>query len=249
MTERPEEPAVRSYEFFCLACLLVMWLALLQHDWGMVSLVPVLTGLGGVAGRWRLAPPLLLGALILLLTGTFAALARALGGRSGPLFDEPDILTDLLLAAAVLGYLAGQLRLRGLADGLFPLDPRAPKNQTPAAPMERRDTGREMADLVLFLMVSAVVALFGWELLPTRGPNLGFSLGAWRLMVLVWLLALGGILSVGLVTYSNRRYRTVAEASLFLQDVLWRETRGEQRRLYRWAAWRRLRAQRRKERS
>jgi hypothetical protein len=34
---------------------------------------------------------------------------------------------------------------------------------------------------------------------------------------------------------------TAEEATLFLQDVLWKETRGEQRRLNRWSAWARLR--------
>jgi hypothetical protein len=34
---------------------------------------------------------------------------------------------------------------------------------------------------------------------------------------------------------------SVAEANLFLQDILWQETRGDQRRISRWFAWARLR--------
>jgi hypothetical protein len=239
MNERPNEAALRNYEYFCLASLLVMLLVLIQRGSGLEALMPLLIGLGGIAGRWRVAPFLLLAALAVFLTGGF--------GWWRVLVEE-DILADLILAAAVLGYVAGQCRLTGLAGRLLPADPRLPKR--PAGSIERADLGLEIVLLVISLPAWAMVAQAAWEQLPSaRNDHLAISPSGWRLIVLTWLLGLGGIVAAGMVAYLNRRYRTPAEAALFLQDVLWRETRGEQRRLYRWIAWRRLRSSRRKERS
>jgi hypothetical protein len=51
-----------------------------------------------------------------------------------------------------------------------------------------------------------------------------------------------------LLRYLALRRMTPPEAGLYLQDVLWRETRREQRRLNRWLAWAWLRRRRREER-
>ena len=58
---------------------------------------------------------------------------------------------------------------------------------------------------------------------------------------------LGLFVAVGVTRYWIWRRMTLAEATLFLQDVQWQETRGEQRRLNRWLAWARLRQGRREE--
>lgn len=241
MNELPRETPARNHEFFCLASLLALLLVLLQRGLGFSCLLPFLIGLGGISGRWRMAAPFLLGVLIVLLSGIF--------DPWNTFQEEDDLLSDLLLAAAVLGYVAGQLRLRALTAGWFPVDPRLPKNEPRRLSIHGADSGREIAWLALSLPAWVIVASFTREQLPDYGFGLGISPRGWRLVVLTWLLGCGAIVVVGLVAYVNRKARTAMEAAVFLQDLLWRETRGEQRRLYRWRAWSRQRLQRRKERS
>jgi len=52
------------------------------------------------------------------------------------------------------------------------------------------------------------------------------------------------LLASSILNYLARRQMTRAEAELMLQDILWRETRREQRRIGRWLAWSRNRQDR-----
>jgi hypothetical protein len=47
-------------------------------------------------------------------------------------------------------------------------------------------------------------------------------------------------LAVAFLRLWRQRQHPPAIAALYLQDVLWKETRREQRRLHRWLAWARL---------
>jgi hypothetical protein len=93
-----------------------------------------------------------------------------------------------------------------------------------------------------------------WEVLaphvsgnpPTGNQHLDLYVRVWRLVVLAWTLILGAITCRGLLAFLARGRRRPDEALMFLQDSFWRDTRGEQRRLFRWLAWARLRAKRRR---
>src|SRR5262249_13350429 len=76
------------------------------------------------------------------------------------------------------------------------------------------------------------------EVADERPPHLfGMSETAWRFASLIWLLGIGVILLVGFLG-TLRTYRmTPDEARMVGQDVIWVETRGEQRRITRWTAW------------
>jgi hypothetical protein len=65
------------------------------------------------------------------------------------------------------------------------------------------------------------------------------------LILVVWVLALGVFIVRGLLSYLGREQMTLDEATMILQDVWWKESRGEQRRMGRWLGWARLRYQRR----
>jgi hypothetical protein len=71
----------------------------------------------------------------------------------------------------------------------------------------------------------------------------------WRLGRLLWLLGAGVLVVSVLLNHVLFRRQSREEAALFLQDVVWKETRREQRRINRWLAWVRLRQQRGKEQS
>ncbi len=234
----PTDTAPRLYEILCLVCLVLLLLVLLDRGHGIWSLAPFLVGLGGLAGRWRLALP----AFLLFLTSVLVG--PALFGRRWSAIDEGDALGDFLLCAAVLGYVAGQYRLQGVARHMLPDDPRIRKNK-PAPKRSRSLIEGELPLLMMSVFLFAGLAPHLWEAIPDDSGGLGLAPRFWRLIVLAWILGLGLALH-GALTVSHR-FATREEAVLFLQDVFWRETRREQRRLYRYLTWAKLRADRRKE--
>jgi hypothetical protein len=240
------DTAIRTYELFCLAALLVMLLVLVDGGLGLWSALPVLVGLGGIAGRWQTAVPILIFALGFVLVG-FWLLADAYR------IPELEWLGEFLLCGAVLGYAAGQYRLQGLAGQLIPKDPRVPAPRWAVGNLATRSTRAlgemEIVLLVICLPPCVLLATWTWSMLPDDLSALGLPPPVWRLVIFIWLLSLGTMaarLLLGSLAW-DRRGRTRQEAVMFLQDTLWRETRREQRRLHRWLAWGRLRADRRKE--
>jgi hypothetical protein len=161
-------------------------------------------------------------------------------------------LSDLLLCAGVLGYIAGHYRLQSVAKNVFPetaaeverrADPDAEpqRNQVTARRAGAAVTPAEVGWLLLSLPAWAGLAQLTAEMLPTAHANPGLLPEAWRAVTLAWLIGAMGLLVSGLLDYYHRRHMSPAEATLYLQDVVWQETRREQRRINRWAAWGRLR--------
>lgn len=62
-----------------------------------------------------------------------------------------------------------------------------------------------------------------------------------QLLQMAWGLALALFLAGQLFRFWRFLQMECMTARVFLQDVLWHETRGEQRRIGRWLAWFRLR--------
>ena len=163
-------------------------------------------------------------------------------------------VTDLILCMAVLGYVTAHCRLRSLAVHIFPVDPRRQKRLArqkfgvAEQPRASRLVSRPEIGLLIFtLPVWAVLAYICRRLLPTRWGNPGWPPNWWRAMWLAWLLGSSLLVAAGFLDYWHRRRMTPPEAALFLQDVFWNETRGEQRLVNRWLAWARLRRQPRKD--
>jgi len=263
------EAVIRNYEYFSFAALLTVGLILVERGSGLLSLIPFLIGLGGIAGRWRAGVPLFLVAVTFAITCTNVRFFR----RMFTGHWEFEALSDWILCAAVLGYTAAQCRLQGAARSVLPADPRVPpKSSSTEACLQ--EPGRQ-ADFVSELLLLGMALLF-WAALAPRlwnglprvagavlpdpvwqalapwvsqfyGEDLAHDLLArvWRLVLLAWLLILGTIISSGLLTFLNRHRRQPDEALMFIQDMFWRETRGEQRYLFRWLPWVRLRGQRR----
>jgi hypothetical protein len=71
----------------------------------------------------------------------------------------------------------------------------------------------------------------------------------WQLRAGLWLFGGGILLASLLLNHLIFRRQSPEEAAIFLQDMVWKETRREQRRVNRWLAWARLRQEKRKERS
>lgn len=194
-----------------------------------------------------------------LLFSSLAAYPRLPGPSHLP-SRAPLPVSDLLLAVGLLAYAAGHFRLQGLVGRLFPPNPRRRREAAPRGPREaaraeaaqRRSpqlvTAGEVVGLLVALAACAGLAGLFWSWLRRRETDLEIADTAWQGILVLWLLGGSVLAAAGLLRYLGRRRMTAAEAELYLQDVLWQETRGEQRRLNRWLAWAWLRRRRREER-
>lgn len=241
----------RFYETLCLAALVGVFLLLLARGVGSLVLLPLLIGVGGLAGRgrwggkpltlWRAAPFALVVCLA-FLAGPMAGIFAYLPLVGGSLRLQATTLgEDALLALAVLGYLAGHFRLQGLELTPLPVDARRPE---PAGPSRRPVPAGEFVVLVLELAACVALAVLVWDRLPADRDDLEMDPALWRCLILAWLIGVPTLVAGSLLVHLGRLRQTRAEAELALQDEFWRETRREQRRLGRWLAWRAARAAR-----
>jgi hypothetical protein len=242
-----QTPGLAPYYVICLVSMSVIWLVLLRRALPTsATLFPILVGILGIAARWRLAPVLLL-----------ATLAVCLKFESTYDVHKAFHVSDLILCTATLAYIVAQFRLQGLLDHIIPIDPRrrqgSPRWQVgmlsiryqPKVVREARSptlvNREEIGMLILGSALWAGLAQVCWNLLPMDRGNPGFPQPVWRAIVVAWIIGAGLYVVFGFLDYWSQRVMTAEEAALFLQDILWKETRGEQRRLNRWHAWARLR--------
>jgi hypothetical protein len=263
-----QHPGTRTYALLCMAALTGLLAALVLRRAEPWALFPVLLGGVAMVFRWRAGPVLVLLAVALLLWtwwigispgwlfSTAAAWVRRwllgypVGALRLPVMGRTPSrgvlpLSDLLLAVSLLGYAAAHYRLQGLVTRLLPAEPR--RHREPARRAPELVTAGEVLLLLLALPVCGGLAyLFaGW--LRGRETELEIADSAWQGILVLWLGG-GGVLGVAaLLRYLALRRMTPAEAAMYLQDVLWRETRAEQRRLNRWLVWAWLRRRRREE--
>jgi hypothetical protein len=243
-------PAVRLHTFICLGALVVALFGLLERGFGAWSLFPVFVGSLGLAARWRLTPVLFLMSLGALLW--VGAINRRFGFHATSLFG----LGEFIFCAGVLAFVSANYRLHSFVDRIFPADTRLPtpkkgarlvkELRAPVQPPIRRSadhvTNREILLLLVTLPLWAAVAQAAWAWLQTReNPPLELSPRRWQAILLVWMIGLPTILIASFLSYRGWNRWHAEEATLFLQDQVWRETRKEQRRLGEWLAWARKR--------
>jgi hypothetical protein len=282
MSGRPQtgtsEEGARNYTFLGLTALVVLLLALVARGLGTWSLLPVLLGLASLLGRWRGGSVVLVLAVTVLLFGS--SLMRTSLRPDLPLIATP--VSDLLLTAAVLGYVAAHYRLIGLTRFVFPRDPRrgaepprrpgepVPRGRRPGLMVPQRRspetaTPAELGLLLASLPLFCGLALLGQKWLVPGRPSLNafrdqansgayyeheiFLMNAgqalvdalWQGRPLLWWVGGGVLFAWAVLSYLGWRRMRSAEAALVLQDTVWAETRGEQRRINSWLVWVRLR--------
>ena len=250
-----DEPAVFQYFVLSLGALGAILLLLLGRGFGIWSLLPILAGVLGNATRF--GPPLLCIAVAISLNGPRDMPPLASHTR----IDVPD----LILCAAMLAYVIAHSRLQGLLNWILPPDPRRRAVQPPRAfswsllvrlPSlfkQKRDprllTRQEIGVVLLSLPVWATLAQVCWHAFPRDWGNPGVVPGVWLAVLIFWTsgLVLAGVAAA--VNYWYRRQMSPEECLIYLQDVLWQDTRREQRRIGRWLAWSALRRSERKGRT
>jgi len=158
-------------------------------------------------------------------------------------------LIDLVLAMGVLGYVLAHYRMQGLMLNIVPRDPRLQVGpgrwfRRPKLLSHRRQAGLvtpvEIGWFLLCLPLWAFVGQLLWIVLAPPRNVVGLAPGPVRVILCAWAVGLGILITTGMLNLWRRRQNRPEVAALFLQDVLWKETRREQRRLNRWLAWSRL---------
>ena len=251
----PRRPPVQvgpiHYQILCGAGLLLIFFVQLDQGLFLGNLLVLCVGLVGIFVRMRLAPLLLLMAFAAAQIGFYYQLQFNTFARDSirPLLD----VRDLLLAMGVLCYVAANTRLQSLAMNILPDDPRQQKEQVrragrrkwrelAAVPQKRASrllTPQEIAAFVLTLPLWALAGQGLWYVILRPWGEV-FHERVFRLLTVAWLLIVGVLVAGTILAQWRRRQMDRTTAALYLQDTLWRETRREQRRIFRWLAWRRL---------
>jgi hypothetical protein len=251
MNQEEPQAGANHYLVLCAICLSAIFLIQMESGLFTANLLALLIGMSALAWKLRLGPLLL---VILVAIGQLT-LEPGLGRYFGPgRYRQGMQLPDVLLCAAVLGYVVGHYRLQAIWFHILPTDSRqlteAPPHgwrrwwKRPTVLSEQRParhiTAKEIAFLVVTLPIWAVVGQLAWELVPSGLNVLGLPVRLVQILVVLWTLAIGGYLTSSFLGFWRFRQQDPTAAQLYLQDQLWRETRGEQRRINRWLAWWRL---------
>ena len=249
-TASDAQSGIRQYQMLCLLALGVTFLADLQDGVLLLSMLVLMVGLFGVLSRLRLGPIL----VVLVVAG--GQLGRQFAWRRLQLPQVPPLqrigLNDLVLAKGVLAYVIAHYRMQGLMLNIVPRDPRLRVGPSrwfwrPKLLSHRRPgslvTPHEVGWFLLCLPLWALIGQLLWTLLAP--PRIVFELapGPVRVILGAWSLGLGIFITIALLNLWRRRQNSPELAALSLQDVLWTETRREQRRINRWLAWSRLKQQ------
>jgi hypothetical protein len=238
----------QHYQILCGLALGVLFLVQVQQGLLLTNLAMLLMGVLAIVLRIRLSPLLV---LLPLVGGQFYLQVVFRVWHTQAVLQPEDVL----LCAAALGYVAGHYRLLALWGSILPADPRqryhaqapvvvplgrlgkvAPQHR-PAALLSRG----EIAWFVLQLPLFALLAQGAWVLLGIRREVLDLTPRWMQFVSLAWALALGLFVAGQFFRYWRLLQMDRVTATMLLQDVLWHETRGEQRRIARWLAWERLR--------
>jgi hypothetical protein len=242
-----QTPGLSHYLIVGMVSLSVIGLVLARREvTAAAAIFPVLVGILGITLRWRLAPVVMLITLAVCLKLDY------------PISGQVSFrVTDFILCGATLAYLIAQYRLQSMMNHIFPVDSRQREGPPrwhvgilslryqPEIAKERRSpklvSREEIGLLILGSGLWATLAQACWHLFPSNWGNPGFPTPEWRAILMTWIVGAALYIVFGLLHYWAQRHMTAEEAMLVLQDELWKETRGEQRRVNRWLAWARLR--------
>jgi hypothetical protein len=229
-------PLTTAYLLVGLTAVGVLGLLMIQ-DGGRWGLIPALIGAAGLAFRWRSAP-------LIVLAGIALGQLAPFGSFELPIFIVPEmypsrsalpsnVATNLALCTAVLVYVMAHYRLIGLGGGMFPTGGKRDEN-----PPRAGSAGSAEIGTGLFTAAAASVGAFLlWRLAGNVRVPWAIVPVQWRLGILAWLLIGGLAVAAAVLGHLGGRRSSRAEAAVYLQDALWHETRGDQRRINRWRAW------------
>lgn len=252
---------VRNYLFAGLAALAMIFVVLFGRGADLGGLLILLTGAGGMVLRRAGVPPLVL--LLLLYFQVFPYGLPPPDENPFAIAEGRFGVGDMILAAAVVVYVACHYRVYGLTARAFPAESTTPPRGEQRPPRRTPANVRpdEVTRLVVLAVAAAVAGQVVWWGLTTatidvvanfplrfdrpavgRGQQPGFyGPRTTRVLLLVGLVAGGVMLGRLVFGYWRLRRLSPAEGGLILQEAGWDETRREQVRVAAWRAWGRAR--------
>jgi hypothetical protein len=237
----------QHYRVVCGLAVAVIFLVLMEQGALPFACAAALLGAVGLGLRVPMSP------LLILVTVVGAQLYLQYDALAWP---RSALQTgDVLLCAATLAYVAGHYRLLSLWAHILPPDPRQRyrKDAGAVVPLERLGkvvqahrpaalmSRGELAWFVVQLPLFAILAQGAWMLISPRRQLHDLPAKWVQLLQLAWGLALVLFVAAQFFRIWRLLQMDRATAKILLQDTLWHETRGEQRRIGRWLAWSRLR--------
>lgn len=246
------EMATWHYQAWCGMCLAVVFVAQLTQGIFLTNVLTFLLGLLGLVSKLRWGGMFLLLAVAFAQSVHFYFTERLTRGLTA--FSRNLELHDFLLTLGVLGYMAGHHRLLGIWHHLWPLDPRERRGKpqptflwmrkrSPIVQHRRREKHLRGAELVtlVFILPMLTLAAIGLHSMSRYGRGwLGAPLGLGPFLVLFWiLLVLSFVVRQVFELWSVGTFSPMT-ARLYVQDQLWQQVRGEQRRIARWRAWQKV---------
>ncbi len=162
-------------------------------------------------------------------------------------------VVEFILSLGVLAFTVCAYRLKGLTTNLFPLETKEhPDEEGGEETTQGKRSGKQVIPveqlmLVFLLPTWAIVAQVAWAVFHRRFYFFDFPPLLNRMLLVAWIILLGTLLVSLVLNLLRWRTQSPDEAAMFLQDVVWRETRAEQRNLNRWIAWKRVRNKKKEE--
>ncbi len=231
----------RHYQALGGVALAAMFLLQLQHASGpneaalLANLFVLLLGAVGLLYRVRLSPILVLCAIATPIVAEHYHRNRFdMDFRSFHIFD----VADVLLCVAILTYLIAQYRLHGLRFGVVPADPRL--SAADATRSENSLSPTELLGLIVPIPAAALLAQFACLLLRLQWNPIDLPPRWKQFLAIAWMLLLVMFLAAHAFRHWKRLQMDRTTALLMIQDILWQETRDEQRRINRWIVWRKM---------
>jgi hypothetical protein len=226
MLDSWRQPGTFRYVLFCAGGMAAVLLAMLPYHFGGWAVMPIAVGLLGAFTR--------LGPILFAV-----AVALALNFPPHLPFAHRGLLRipELIAAGGVLAYVIGHYRLQVIHLHAFAEGKKEPgSDEPPRRRHPRWVTSAELGQALIALPTAAILAQIVWFLL--MGMHAQFRWGlVWPFIVVVWILGMVFAVVGGAFSWRRRQQMTVEEATLFLQDQLWQDTRRDQRRVARWLAW------------
>lgn len=254
----PAELGLSYYLFLGFSGLVVLCLVLLERI-DIFALIP--TGIGAL-GLATFLMPAKFGILRkpLYFTPVFVLLSLAVFLGISYSYSHSSVqLMDLLAAPALLAYLGAQYRLFALRGAAVPVDTRPRLDRPGGDPPESRPleqvSPREPIRFIAVMAACMIVGQVAWQWVMSSWLAIGSEMPEqlalrtvpWRMISLIWLLGSGMILTMGFFRLLRIYRMSRDESAMIAVDTLWAETRGEQRRVARWTAWRRRKLERQPE--
>lgn len=247
MNEAPEEPiTTRPYVVICYLSLAAVFLAQVQQGILVVGFPALAVGILGIVFR-RTQTPVAFLVLVAVAQLAHQFMLHRFRGTSRFRFLEVE---DVVLCVGVLGFIAAHYRLQAIWSHVLTPDPRRRSLSQRRGWLLRRSsviaresrperhvTQEEITALAISLPAWALVAQGLLALLAPSWDILELPLRFARMLLVLWLLAVGIFVVRAILGVWRRARMDRDTAQLLLQDVYWHELRGEQRRIHRWLVW------------